>query len=254
MTGKPFKDGYTRFTFSGTRFYANVYQFDARHSPMQRVKGVDYLSAFSINTERQVLRASTSDSDEYAIEIKLASLDGNSCTLAIHDSTKSHLFCVVETPRVEQIYEQTWKRFEVKKPKWTSIDYMFQSLIRKIKRGSISSGLQERFSNPELILGDERIQLRCPLTLRRLVHPGKSRFCQHRNCFDMETFLCGVLGVKRELNCPICRVTFTVADLYIDPFIALMLDTVHMDDVAVLDRNGNIIPETARNTCAMAIS
>ncbi|CAK0795436.1 unnamed protein product, partial [Prorocentrum cordatum] len=72
-------------------------------------------------------------------------------------------------------------------------------------------------------VGDERLQLRCPLTLSRPTSaPARGRLCRHLQCMDLDAYL--VANVRtRAFNsrwrCPLCSLGLRAADLCIDTFV-----------------------------------
>eukprot|EP00727_Mastigamoeba_balamuthi_P005062 m51a1_g14554 hypothetical protein (500) ;mRNA; r:1013668-1015413 len=88
-----------------------------------------------------------------------------------------------------------------------------EQLVARVPRGRRSSA--ERADASGIEFGGERMALTDPLSMRRMAHPGRSRTCSHRSCFDIQVFLeyCRQQGVW---ECPVCREPCLLEDLYED--------------------------------------
>jgi len=67
----------------------------------------------------------------------------------------------------------------------------------------------------ELQLGESRVSLRCPLTIKRMELPVRGVACHHPQCFDLQGYLgfCMTTGVWQ---CPVCTKSCRFTDLGLD--------------------------------------
>lgn len=67
----------------------------------------------------------------------------------------------------------------------------------------------------DIQIGESRVSLRCPLTIKRIDIPVRGINCNHPQCFDLRGFLnfCAVTGVWQ---CPVCTNACQFKDLGID--------------------------------------
>jgi hypothetical protein len=91
-----------------------------------------------------------------------------------------------------------------------------------------------------VVISQEVYSLRCPYSLKRLVHPGKSRACHHHDCFDVQ-LLMHLSPYATEYSCPLCKKQFHVKDVIIDPkIIRLLLDAPDDASRVIVDCDGNV--------------
>lgn len=57
--------------------------------------------------------------------------------------------------------------------------------------------------NDEIEVSDETLSFHCTLSLKRIEHALKGRFCKHPQCFDADTFF--QLGSKSQFKCGVCN-------------------------------------------------
>ncbi|KAF9076232.1 PINIT domain-containing protein [Rhodocollybia butyracea] len=100
----------------------------------------------------------------------------------------------------------------------------------KIKKQMQTSSLED----DDIIPGPQKVSLKCPLTLARIVTPCRSSKCVHIQCFDATSWF-SVNEQTTTWLCPVCEKTLDVNDLIIDGYSESILkycpDSV--DDVMV---------------------
>ncbi|KAJ3291584.1 SUMO ligase siz1 [Borealophlyctis nickersoniae] len=98
-------------------------------------------------------------------------------------------------------------------------------------------------------IGDQIVKLTCPLSLTRIVVPGKGRNCKHVQCFDLETFT-KLYRVSAKWKCGVCNDVIEKSDLTVsEPFLHL-LATYPTADRCVVRSDGTHtahIPEATSN-------
>ncbi|KAI9206353.1 uncharacterized protein BJ171DRAFT_497400 [Polychytrium aggregatum] len=67
-------------------------------------------------------------------------------------------------------------------------------------------------SGDALLAGVETVSLRCPFSMTRMEHPGKSTLCKHKGSFDLLNLLRMSIGDCRW-KCPVCRNPITLESL-----------------------------------------
>lgn len=84
-------------------------------------------------------------------------------------------------------------------------------------------------------VGDERLSLRCPITLQRLASPpARGRECKHLQCFDLEAYLVSnyrMRAFNSRWRCPLCSLELRPSDLVIDAFVEEVLEATAADGV-----------------------
>lgn len=121
---------------------------------------------------------------------------------------------------LSRVYKQTLSKTEFEDTSVSNSDPV-EFFISKVRSGEIrslifdgeletttDSGETVTDSNDAFFVGTERISLRCPISLQRLVHPGFSTFCQHVDCFDVEMLIRTTPSTFVEYTCPICNTNF----------------------------------------------
>jgi len=85
-------------------------------------------------------------------------------------------------------------------------------------------------------VGDERLQLRCPITLSRPASvPARGMDCRHLQCLDLDAYLVSNFRTKAfnsRWRCPICSLELRLEDLCIDSFVESVLSAT---DAVVAD-------------------
>ncbi|KAI8826043.1 MIZ/SP-RING zinc finger-domain-containing protein [Fimicolochytrium jonesii] len=88
------------------------------------------------------------------------------------------------------------------------------------KDGSLKrSGTSDPENDDCIEIGDEIVNLICPVALRRIVVPGKGRQCRHVQCFDLETFT-NMSRLSPKWKCSVCGDIIEKSDLIVsEPFL-----------------------------------
>ena len=74
----------------------------------------------------------------------------------------------------------------------------------------------------DISLSSGLVPLSCPLSAKRLVHPGRAMSCEHLACFDVAVYL-EMNETRPKWLCPICKKPAKPGDLFID---ALMTEVL----------------------------
>jgi len=76
-------------------------------------------------------------------------------------------------------------------------------------------------------VGDERLRLRCPITLEQLsTLPARGELCRHLQCFDLEAYLVAnyrTRAFNKRWRCPVCFLDLRPQDLRVDGFVERVL-------------------------------
>ncbi|KAJ2663294.1 E3 SUMO-protein ligase pli1 [Coemansia sp. RSA 1200] len=101
----------------------------------------------------------------------------------------------------------------------------------------------------DLISTGALVSLKCPLGLCRIKTPARSKYCQHSQCFDCETFL----QIKRRTNtwkCPVCSGAIkSWRELIVDGYFEEILQgTAANDDQVYIESNGDWKKKENANT------
>lgn len=92
--------------------------------------------------------------------------------------------------------------------------------------GELSSGGGPAADGIECV-GDERLQLRCPITLTRPGSaPVRGELCRHLQCLDLDAFLVANYRMKAfnsRWRCPLCNLELRPQDVCIDAFVQEVL-------------------------------
>lgn len=99
----------------------------------------------------------------------------------------------------------------------------------------------DELENDDIVVSEEVISLRCPYSLKRLIHPGKSLICQHSDCFDVQLLL-HLAPYETEQRCPICKKNFDISLLYIDPHTIQLLLRAPKATSVLVKLDGTIEP------------
>ncbi|KAI9004800.1 MIZ/SP-RING zinc finger-domain-containing protein [Gaertneriomyces semiglobifer] len=85
-----------------------------------------------------------------------------------------------------------------------------------------SSEVEMPSDEEEIQVGDQIVSLVCPISLKRIIVPGKGRSCRHVQCFDLETFV-KLSRLNCKWKCGICSDTIEKNDLIVsEPFLHLL--------------------------------
>ncbi|KAJ1886612.1 E3 SUMO-protein ligase pli1 [Kickxella alabastrina] len=122
-----------------------------------------------------------------------------------------------------------------------------QSMSRDIRKNSYVAAEDVRklffkgsgVDDDDLISTGALVSLKCPLGLSRIRTPSRSKFCQHTQCFDCETFL----QMNRQVptfKCPVCSSAIKswrelIVDGYFD---AILQSTSTNDDQVYIEADG----------------
>ncbi|KAI8892794.1 hypothetical protein BC833DRAFT_610638 [Globomyces pollinis-pini] len=118
-------------------------------------------------------------------------------------------------------------------------------LIKQLKIIRKTDNLATRMSrlkelDTDVIPGLERVSLKDPYTLCRILTPIKSIKCPHTQCYDGCTFL----QMNRKIpmhawECPICKRSIRFEELIIDEFFQHLLKSVN-DDFVFINADGSL--------------
>ena len=97
-------------------------------------------------------------------------------------------------------------------------------------------------SELEVTENQRKIELRCPISVTRMVIPVRSKTCKHIRCFDLQSFL---FANRHNSNhnkrwlCPICSSNAKPNDLVFDAWFAtVLLKTKNSTSEVLVDTNG----------------
>ncbi|KAJ2380107.1 E3 SUMO-protein ligase pli1, partial [Coemansia sp. RSA 2603] len=130
------------------------------------------------------------------------------------------------------------------------------SIIKEIRKKNLVSAEEVRrrfFKGPEpgnedddddLVSTGSLVSLKCPLGLMRIATPTRSKYCQHPQCFDCETFL----QMKNQVpstKCPVCSQDIKsweelVIDLYFED---ILQKTSSNEDQVYIEADGSWKPK-----------
>lgn len=92
-------------------------------------------------------------------------------------------------------------------------------------------------------VGDERLQLRCPVTLVRPTLPSRGQACRHLQCFDLEAYMVSnwrTRAFNNRWRCPVCDAELRPKDLRVDAFLqAILQATEEVDEEVLLSSDGS---------------
>jgi len=112
-----------------------------------------------------------------------------------------------------------------------------QSLLLERPRGEAEG------SDGITCVGDEKLQLRCPITLVRPALPSRGEACRHFQCFDLEAYLVANFRTRAFNNrwrCPLCHLELRPGDLRVDAFVESVLkETQDVDEEVWLANDGS---------------
>ncbi|KAI8320629.1 zf-MIZ-domain-containing protein, partial [Martensiomyces pterosporus] len=112
-----------------------------------------------------------------------------------------------------------------------------KSIIGELRKTSFVSAdaVRKQFfkgsDDDDVISAGALVSLKCPLGLSRINTPMRSRFCQHSQCFDGETFL-QLNQQTPSWKCPICSISVkSWRELIVDGYFeAILMGTSPNDD------------------------
>jgi len=96
----------------------------------------------------------------------------------------------------------------------------------------------------EVVMGEQRVSLRCPLSIMRIKTPVRGVSCDHPQAIDMHSFLnfCNASG---NWQCPVCMKSLKYEELLIDTQIQEILAEVPAEiDQVRLKPDGTFVPIT----------
>lgn len=98
----------------------------------------------------------------------------------------------------------------------------------------------------DIVCGESRVSLRCPLTICRIKTPVRGVDCLHPQCVDLLAFL-GFSHRTSIWQCPVCMKPLKYEDLLVDYKMADILEKAKKDvDQVKLFPNGTFVPITLR--------
>merc|ERR1739848_227219 len=74
---------------------------------------------------------------------------------------------------------------------------------------------KQGIGDDDIIMGESRVSLRCPLTIKRIATPIRGVNCKHPQCFDLLGYL-GYCHTTGKWECPVCRNSCAFDDIAID--------------------------------------
>lgn len=86
----------------------------------------------------------------------------------------------------------------------------------------------EESDNDDIVMATSTISLKCPLSISRMKNPAKGVFCQHLQCFDLQSFIYSQETIP-DWRCPICQNKIKLQDLAINDFLLDALNNTHED-------------------------
>lgn len=152
---------------------------------------------------------------------------------------------------LSMIYAPTaydWKIFIYLTKKFTSTDILNMSILQndpitETESLNILKILNESDKLNDIITSSITISLLCPISLKRIKYPARSKICNHLECFDAWSFLLSLeqMTLIEKINCPICNVVFDdLNKLCIDQFNSNILKLVPIGiDSVKIDNNGD---------------
>ena len=86
------------------------------------------------------------------------------------------------------------------------------------------------------------VSLKCPLSLSRIIHPGRGVNCKHINCFNIETFINMYRYNNSSSNswqCPHCPNIIKMKDLLYDRYFAGILEETEGYNFVEINNDGS---------------
>ncbi|KAL9276056.1 E4 SUMO-protein ligase PIAL2-like protein [Drosera capensis] len=79
----------------------------------------------------------------------------------------------------------------------------------------VQSASTELDSDSEIIVGESRISLNCPISYTRIKTPVKGHMCRHHQCFDLSNYL-EINSRRPSWRCPCCNQSVCYPEIRID--------------------------------------
>lgn len=106
-------------------------------------------------------------------------------------------------------------------------------LIREVPKHKFGEQKDET-NTTDVVVEDVVLSLKCPLTLERPQTPVRGMHCEHRACFDLETYV-GLCSGSGNWKCPLCFKPLPYNELRIDESMVELL-RLHPTGVLLGDR------------------
>lgn len=133
---------------------------------------------------------------------------------------------IVETYSSEQVFEIAAKNPHIHR----------ESTVSAIKKE------YEESDNDDIVMATSTISLKCPLSISRMTNPAKGIFCQHLQCFDLQSFIYSQETIP-DWRCPICQNKIKLNDLAINDYLLEALKNTHEDVESIsLHKDGSWEP------------
>lgn len=111
------------------------------------------------------------------------------------------------------------------------MSYVDASLPPELPPDYVQSTLE--YSDSDIMEGESRISLNCPIGLTRIKTPVKGRTCKHFQCFDFDNFI--EINCNRPLwRCPHCNEYVSYTDICLDRNMVEILKKVGENVVEVI--------------------
>ncbi|XP_071685770.1 E3 SUMO-protein ligase SIZ1-like [Rutidosis leptorrhynchoides] len=97
----------------------------------------------------------------------------------------------------------------------------FNEAVARVCRcigGGVVAANDDSDSDLEVIADNVTINLRCPMSGRRMNTAARFRRCIHLGCFDLDTFV-QINQRSKKWQCPICLKNYALEDIIIDPYL-----------------------------------
>jgi len=101
--------------------------------------------------------------------------------------------------------------------------FKHQRFCKPYKKPPLLPKLNYKNADDEIQLGETRISLRCPLSIKRIMVPVRGLHCNHPQCFDLRSFF-GFCSRTYLWRCPVCSKSVKFENLYIDEEMQKVLD------------------------------
>ncbi|KAL9937097.1 hypothetical protein V8E36_004332 [Tilletia maclaganii] len=116
--------------------------------------------------------------------------------------------------------------------------HSIDSLVAKVKSRPLTiemvkASILKANEDEEIETGATKMTLRCPLSAMRIKVPSRSRKCNHRQCFDADTFF-QLNEQTPSWTCPVCNNTLIPDDLVLDQYVETVLKQVPEDQDSIV--------------------
>jgi len=116
------------------------------------------------------------------------------------------------------------------------MSYVDASLPPELRPDYVQPTLE--YSDSDIIEGESRISLNCPIGLTRIKTPVKGRTCKHFQCFDFENII--EINCNRPIwRCPHCNEYVSYTDIRLDRNMVEILKEVGENVVEVIVRHAD---------------